>query len=83
LLLSLSGCFSYRFEVQHNPDGSGRLTIESILSQDFLNMFSGSPDLEETQDDILAESIFTEDDLRDDPNIQRCFRRNVHRPGYR
>ncbi|MBW6467524.1 MAG: hypothetical protein K0B06_13535 [Brevefilum sp.] len=70
LLLSLSGCFSYRFEVQHNPDGSGQLTIESILSQDFLNMFSGSPDLEETHDDILAESIFTEDDLRDDPNIR-------------
>jgi len=70
LLLSLSGCFSYRFEVQHNPDGSGRLTIESILSQDFQNIFSGDADLEQTHDDILAESIFTEDDLRDDPNIR-------------
>jgi hypothetical protein len=70
LLLSLSGCFSYRFEVQHNPDGSGRLTIESILSQDFLSIFSGSPDLEETHDDILVDSIFTKDDLRDDPNIR-------------
>ena len=70
LLLSLSGCFSYRFEVQHNPDGSGRLTIESILSQDFLNMFSGDTTMEETLDDILNESVFTEDDLRDDPNIR-------------
>ena len=70
LLLSLSGCFSYRFEVQHNPDGSGRLTIESILSQDFLNMFSGDTTMEETLDDILNESVFTEDDLRNDPNIR-------------
>jgi hypothetical protein len=70
LLLSLSGCFSYRFEVQHNPDGSGRLTIESILSQDFLNMFSGDTTMEETLDDILNESVFSEDDLRDDPNIR-------------
>ena len=70
LLLSLSGCFSYRFEVQHNPDGSGRLTIESILSQDFLNMFSGDTTMEETNDNILDESIFTEDDLRDNPNIR-------------
>lgn len=69
LLLSLSGCFSYRFEVQHNPDGSGRLTIESILSQDFLGIFSGDLALEDGNRDILVESIFTEDDLRDDPNI--------------
>jgi hypothetical protein len=70
MLLSLSGCFSYRFEVQHNPDGSGRLTIESILSQDFLNMFSGDSAMGESNNDILDESIFTEDDLRNDPNIR-------------
>ena len=70
LLLTLSGCFAYRFEVQHNPDGSGHLTIESILSQDFLNLLSDIPDLEETHDDILDESIITKEDLRDDPNIR-------------
>jgi hypothetical protein len=70
LLLSLSGCFSYRFDVQHNSDGSGQLTIESILSQAFLNMFSGDPGLEETHGDILVESVITEDDLRDDSNIR-------------
>ena len=70
LILTLSGCFSYFFEVRHNPDGSGQLVIESILSKDYLDLIAGDLPMDESFDDILARSLITQDDLRDDPNIK-------------
>ena len=70
LILTLSGCFSYYFEVRHNQDGSGQLTIESILSKDYLDLISGDLPMDDNFDDILARSLITQDDLRDDPNIK-------------
>lgn len=68
-ILALSGCFSHRFEVQHNPDGSGLLIVETIFTQDYLGLFDDVQTMDEAQDDILADSIFTRENLPDDPNI--------------
>lgn len=65
----LSGCFSYRFEVQHNPDGSGLLTIETVFTEDYLGMFDEALSMEEAREEILADAAFTSDELPDDPNI--------------
>ena len=69
IILALSGCFSHRFEVQHNPDGSGKLTVETIFTEDYLGLFDEAQTMEDAQDDILADSMFTSENLPDDPNI--------------
>ena len=68
-ILALSGCFSHRFEVQHNPDGSGKLTIETIFTEEYLGLFDEAQSMEEAQNDILADSMFSSENLQDDPNI--------------
>jgi len=70
LILGLSGCFSHRFEVMHNPDGSGKLTIETIFTEEYLGIFDEGVTMEEAQDDILADSMFSRENLPDDPNIR-------------
>jgi hypothetical protein len=70
LILGLSGCFSHRFEVIHNPDGSGKLTIETIFTEEYLDIFDEGVTMEEAQEDILAESMFTRENLPDDTNIR-------------
>lgn len=68
-VLALSGCFSHRFEVQHNPDGSGQFTIETIFTEDYLGLFDETQTMDEARDEILEDFLFTADNLVDDPNI--------------
>ena len=70
LILALSGCFSHRFEVQHNPDGSGMLIIETIFNEEYIGMIEDDLFMDDADDDIFGESLFTEDDLADSPNIR-------------
>lgn len=70
LILTLSGCFSHRFQVQHNPDGSGKLTIETIFTEEYMSIIEDDLFMDDgDEDDIFGESMFTEDDLADSPNI--------------
>lgn len=71
LILTLSGCFSHRFQVQHNPDGSGRLIIETIFTEEYISIIEDDLFMDDgDDDDIFGESMFTEDDLADSPNIR-------------
>ena len=71
LVLSLSGCFSQRHEVRHNPDGTGHFSIETIFTEDYLIIFDFELTMAEAREEILAESVISSEELPlDDPNIR-------------
>jgi hypothetical protein len=70
LAFVLTGCFSHRYNLRHNPDGSGLLTLESVFTVEYLGIFDEGITMEEAQDQILAESVLSADALPDDPNIR-------------
>lgn len=71
IILPLSGCFEVSQEIWHNPDGSGRVVIEMILSEDMLSFMGLEGDADQNREEILQELDISPDDVSsDDPNVR-------------
>lgn len=81
LALLLSGCFSQRYEVRHNPDGSGRFSLETIFTQEYLVTLDEGLTMEEARPQILSESVLNKDEIPlDNPNILDATERDFIDP---
>lgn len=81
IVLTLTGCLEVSQKVWHNPDGSGRVVFEMMLSEDMLSFMGieGSP--EENREEILKElEIAPEDMPTDDPNIRNAAYNSFYNP---
>ncbi len=63
MLMALSGCYQVIYEVHHNPDGSGKFVIETIFTEEFLELMELEMTMEEAKDEILEDMVITEEDL--------------------
>lgn len=71
IVLTLSGCLEISQEIWHNPDGSGRVVIEMILSEEMLSFMDIGGGPEANREEILRElDISPEEISADDPNVR-------------
>lgn len=63
MLIALTGCYQVLYEVQHNPDGSGKFVIETIIMEEFLEIVEFDVPMEEAKDELLEDMVISEEDL--------------------
>jgi hypothetical protein len=84
IILTLTGCLEVSQKIWHNPDGSGRVVLEMILSEDMLSFMGAEGSPEENREEILRElEISPEDMPTDDPNIRNAAYNTYYDPEQR
>jgi len=81
MILTLTGCFEVSQEIWHNPDGSGRVILEIIFSEDMLSFMGVEGDVEENREEILREFEFSPEEISaDDPNVRNAVVNSYYDP---